>query len=117
MHTMQLASMGRYRSGQTGQTVNLLALRLPRFESLPAHHQKSIPERRSIFRVFTARLELILSRIAARNQPLRPAAVPQDGTPRGKIAFTISDLRAPPKNSSNLILSYIWIFQLNLAKE
>ena len=35
-------SMGRYRSGQTGQTVNLLALRLPRFESLPAHHVKSL---------------------------------------------------------------------------
>ena len=30
--------MGRYRSGQTGQTVNLLALRLPRFESLPAQN-------------------------------------------------------------------------------
>jgi hypothetical protein len=50
--------------------------------------------------VFTTRLELILSEIPERNQPLRPAAVPQDGTPRGKIAFTIFDLRAPPKNSS-----------------
>ena len=28
---------GRYRSGQTGQTVNLLALRLRWFESSPAH--------------------------------------------------------------------------------
>lgn len=35
---------GRYRSGQTGQTVNLLALRLPRFESLPAHHIKTAPQ-------------------------------------------------------------------------
>jgi hypothetical protein len=32
-----LALMGRYRSGQTGQTVNLLALRLHWFESSPAH--------------------------------------------------------------------------------
>src|SRR5437867_12972087 len=30
-------SKGRYRSGQTGQTVNLLALRLRWFESSPAH--------------------------------------------------------------------------------
>lgn len=29
--------MGRYRSGQPGQTVNLLALRLRRFESYSAH--------------------------------------------------------------------------------
>ena len=32
-----LALTGRYRSGQTGQTVNLLALRLRWFESSPAH--------------------------------------------------------------------------------
>jgi hypothetical protein len=32
-----LALKGRYRSGQTGQTVNLLALRLHWFESSPAH--------------------------------------------------------------------------------
>ena len=32
-----LAPKGRYRSGQTGQTVNLLALRLHWFESSPAH--------------------------------------------------------------------------------
>jgi hypothetical protein len=32
-----LAQTGRYRSGQTGQTVNLLALRLRWFESSPAH--------------------------------------------------------------------------------
>lgn len=32
-----LALKGRYRSGQTGQTVNLLALRLRWFESSPAH--------------------------------------------------------------------------------
>jgi hypothetical protein len=31
------ADSGRYRSGQTGQTVNLLALRLQWFESTPAH--------------------------------------------------------------------------------
>src|SRR6266498_2457538 len=31
-----LALTGRYRSGQTGQTVNLLALRLRWFESSPA---------------------------------------------------------------------------------
>ena len=31
------AREGRYRSGQTGQTVNLLALRLRWFESSPAH--------------------------------------------------------------------------------
>ena len=31
------AATGRYRSGQTGQTVNLLALRLRWFESSPAH--------------------------------------------------------------------------------
>ena len=31
-----LAATGRYRSGQTGQTVNLLALRLRWFESSPA---------------------------------------------------------------------------------
>ncbi len=31
-----LAVTGRYRSGQTGQTVNLLALRLRWFESSPA---------------------------------------------------------------------------------
>ena len=29
--------MGRYQSGQLGQTVNLLALRLRRFESFSAH--------------------------------------------------------------------------------
>ena len=29
--------MGGYRSGQTGQTVNLLALRLRRFESCSTH--------------------------------------------------------------------------------
>ena len=34
--------MGRYRSGQTGQTVNLLALRLREFDPLPAHHKKAI---------------------------------------------------------------------------
>src|SRR3989344_2967729 len=34
-------STGRYRSGQTGQTVNLLALRLRRFEPFPAHHAKT----------------------------------------------------------------------------
>jgi hypothetical protein len=32
-----LARAGRFRSGQTGQTVNLLALRLRWFESSPAH--------------------------------------------------------------------------------
>src|SRR5205823_7537841 len=37
-----LALTGRYRSGQTGQTVNLLALRLRWFESSPA--QITLPE-------------------------------------------------------------------------
>src|SRR5262249_28414810 len=37
-----LALKGRYRSGQTGQTVNLLALRLRWFESSPA--QITLPE-------------------------------------------------------------------------
>ena len=41
-----LALTGRYRSGQTGQTVNLLALRLRWFESSPA--QITLPE--SVFR-------------------------------------------------------------------
>ena len=34
--------MGRYRSGQPGQTVNLLALRLRRFESCSAHIKKQL---------------------------------------------------------------------------
>ena len=34
--------MGRYQSGQLGQTVNLLALRLRRFESYPAHQDNSV---------------------------------------------------------------------------
>jgi hypothetical protein len=33
----QRSQKGRFRSGQTGQTVNLLALRLRWFESSPAH--------------------------------------------------------------------------------
>src|SRR5438105_4260174 len=33
----QRSRKGRFRSGQTGQTVNLLALRLRWFESSPAH--------------------------------------------------------------------------------
>src|SRR5205807_3597938 len=33
----QRSQTGRFRSGQTGQTVNLLALRLRWFESSPAH--------------------------------------------------------------------------------
>ena len=36
--------MGRFQSGQMGQTVNLLALRLPRFESLPTHHKERTPK-------------------------------------------------------------------------
>ena len=36
-----VGSTGRYRSGQTGQTVNLLALRLRRFESFSAHQKLS----------------------------------------------------------------------------
>src|SRR5437773_5007726 len=35
--SVPLTAEGRYRSGQTGQTVNLLALRLRWFESSPAH--------------------------------------------------------------------------------
>ena len=34
--SISLTAKGRYRSGQTGQTVNLLALRLRWFESSPA---------------------------------------------------------------------------------
>jgi hypothetical protein len=34
---IKFALTGRFRSGQTGQTVNLLALRLRWFESSPAH--------------------------------------------------------------------------------
>lgn len=34
--SISLTTKGRYRSGQTGQTVNLLALRLRWFESSPA---------------------------------------------------------------------------------
>ena len=34
---LRTIALGRYRSGQTGQTVNLLALRLQWFESTPAH--------------------------------------------------------------------------------
>src|SRR5437773_4578931 len=34
--SIPLTAKGRYRSGQTGQTVNLLALRLRWFESSPA---------------------------------------------------------------------------------
>ncbi len=34
--SVPLTAKGRYRSGQTGQTVNLLALRLRWFESSPA---------------------------------------------------------------------------------
>jgi hypothetical protein len=34
--SVPLTGKGRYRSGQTGQTVNLLALRLRWFESSPA---------------------------------------------------------------------------------
>ena len=38
----QRSRKGRFRSGQTGQTVNLLALRLHRFESYPAHQNKKL---------------------------------------------------------------------------
>ena len=37
----QRSQTGRFRSGQTGQTVNLLALRLRWFESSPAHFRSS----------------------------------------------------------------------------
>ena len=40
------SDVGRYRSGQPGQTVNLLALRLRMFESCPAH---TVPTHVGIF--------------------------------------------------------------------
>src|SRR5882724_11357460 len=43
--SVPLTAKGRYRSGQTGQTVNLLALRLRWFESSPAQIFMRAPHR------------------------------------------------------------------------
>ena len=43
--SIPLTAKGRYRSGQTGQTVNLLALRLRWFESSPAQIFTRAPHR------------------------------------------------------------------------
>jgi hypothetical protein len=47
---------GRYRSGQTGQTVNLLALRLRWFESSPAHSSTGAVIRELVSGLFVAHL-------------------------------------------------------------
>src|SRR6266478_9713906 len=46
---------GRYRSGQTGQTVNLLALRLRWFESSPAHCPAGTAIRELVSALFAGR--------------------------------------------------------------
>src|SRR5215472_11657966 len=58
-----LALTGRYRSGQTGQTVNLLALRLRWFESSPAH---ILP-----MRVYRAAVLSAENQIGSKRNPLR----------------------------------------------
>src|SRR5437773_4467828 len=47
---------GRYRSGQTGQTVNLLALRLRWFESSPAHSSAGAVIRELVSGLFAGHL-------------------------------------------------------------
>ena len=68
----QRSRKGRFRSGQTGQTVNLLALRLRWFESSPAH---------AIFhRRFSLRDHVLIFPIRTQKMPTIPILLALTGT-------------------------------------